>query len=66
VELLLTVNSVVQFLLGIDATSRYVRSEENRFMDVGSRFDAEEEFRGFITEWERKHGRKVEQLAVPA
>jgi len=57
---------VVQFLLGIDATSRYVRSEENRFMDVGSRFDAEEEFRGFIAEWERKHGRKVEQLAVPA
>ena len=66
VELLLTVNSVVQFLLGIDATSRYVRSEENRFMDVGSRFDAEEEFQGFIAEWERGHGRKVEQLTVPA
>ncbi len=65
VELLLTVNIVVQFLLGIDATCRYVRSEDNRFMDVGSRFDREEEFQHYLAEWESEHGRPVVQLEVP-
>ena len=65
VELLLTVNSVVQFLLGIDTTCRYVRSEDNRFMDVGSRFDHEEEFQHYLAEWEKEHGRPVVQLEVP-
>jgi hypothetical protein len=65
VELLITVNSVIQFLLGIDATCRYVRSEDNRFMDVGSRFDREEEFQHYLTEWEKEHGKPVVQLEVP-
>jgi site-specific DNA-cytosine methylase len=65
VELLITVNSVIQFLLGIDATCRYVRSEDNRFMDVGSRFDREEEFEHHIAEWEKEHGKPVVQLEVP-
>jgi hypothetical protein len=55
-------NSVVQVLLGIDATCRYVRSEENRFMDVGSRFDCEDEFQQYLAEWEKEHGRSVVQL----
>ena len=65
VEMLLEVNECVNFLLGIDSCSRYVKTAENKWMDAGSRFDTEE-FDREVQKWEQEHpGKRVEWMQVP-
>ena len=59
VAALLELNGTVNFLLGIDSCSRYVKTSDNTWMDAGSRYDAEEEFARQVQRWEATHPGKL-------
>ena len=66
VAALLELNGTVNFLLGIDSCSRYVKTSDNTWMDAGSRYDAEAEFARQVQRWEAAHpGKQVEWMQVP-